>query len=147
MSAFLQKIMELCDVQLRLSSSDHTQTNGSSKIMDRMVQNHIRFYYTFNPQNRKLLQPSAEFSFNTSHLDANGHKNLKHTWDGIPILHWMNCPIRTALNALAWQIWEKHLCHPILTTSLHASWLTLVRELTSAENTIFKHTNKGIWCV
>lgn len=41
MSKFWQKLISLCDAQLKVSSARHPQTDGESEVANRMVENYI----------------------------------------------------------------------------------------------------------
>lgn len=41
-SRFWKELMSLCGVKLKMSSPPHPQTNGSSEVMNRVVENCIR---------------------------------------------------------------------------------------------------------
>ncbi len=58
--------MELSAVKLKISSSRHPQTNVSSEIMNRMVQNYLRCYCNYHQNDWDELLPGAEFSYNSS---------------------------------------------------------------------------------
>lgn len=56
-----------------MSSVHHPQTEGSSEIMNRVVENYIRCYCSLNQDDWDALLPSAEFAFNSSKLDSTGY--------------------------------------------------------------------------
>ena len=58
--------MKLCGIQLKMSTSKHPQTDGSSEIMNRMVENYLRCYCNFHQDNWDELLPSAEFAYNSA---------------------------------------------------------------------------------
>lgn len=72
-SAFCQRLMELCDVRLRMSSSHHLQTEGSSEIRNRLIENYLRFYCSLNQETWDMFLTSAEFDFHMSQLEATGY--------------------------------------------------------------------------
>ena len=47
-SRFWKRLMELCGITLKMSSSSHPQTDGASEIMNRMVENYLRCYCNNN---------------------------------------------------------------------------------------------------
>lgn len=65
-SAFWKRLMELSGVQLKMSSSRHPQTDGSSEIMNRMIENYLRCYCNYHQDNWDELLASAEFAYNSS---------------------------------------------------------------------------------
>ena len=65
-SKFWTSLMKLCGVKLKMSSSRHPQTDGSSEIMNRMVENYLRCYCSYQQDDWDVLLPSAEFAFNTA---------------------------------------------------------------------------------
>ena len=65
-SKFWDCLMELCGVKLKMSTSRHPQTDGTSEIMNRMIENYIRCYCSYNQDNWDELLPSAEFSYNSA---------------------------------------------------------------------------------
>lgn len=65
-SKFWKRLMELCGVKLKMSSSRHPQSDGSSEIMNRMIENYLRCYCNYHQDNWDELLPSAEFAYNSS---------------------------------------------------------------------------------
>ena len=65
-SKFWKRLMELCGVKLKMSSSRHPQTDGSSEIMNRMVENYLRCYCNYHQNDWDELLPGAEFAYNSS---------------------------------------------------------------------------------
>lgn len=63
---FLKRLMELIGVQLKISTSRHPQTDGSSEIMNPMFKNYLRCYCNYKQDNCDELLPSAEFSYNSA---------------------------------------------------------------------------------
>lgn len=57
-SRFWKRLMELIDVQLKMSTSRHPQTDGISEIGNRMVENYLRCYCNY-------LLPAAESANNS----------------------------------------------------------------------------------
>ena len=47
-SKFWKRLMELCGIQLKMSTSRHPQTDGSSEIMNRMIENYLRCYCNYH---------------------------------------------------------------------------------------------------
>ncbi len=50
-SKFLKCLMQLCGVKLKMYSSRHPQTDGTSEIMNRTVENCLRFYCNYHQNN------------------------------------------------------------------------------------------------
>ena len=65
-SEFWKRLMELCGVQLKMSSSRHPQTDGASEIMNRMVENYLRCYCSYHQDDWDELLPAAEFAYNSA---------------------------------------------------------------------------------
>jgi len=65
-SAFWKRLMELCGIQLKMSSSRHPQTDGASEIMNRMVENYLRCYCSYHQDDWDELLPAAEFAYNSA---------------------------------------------------------------------------------
>ncbi len=58
--------MDICGVKLKMSSSRHPQTDGSSEIMNRMISNYLQCYCNFRQNDWVDLLPSAEFVYNSA---------------------------------------------------------------------------------
>lgn len=58
--------MRLRGTSLILSSVKHPQTDGSSEVMNRMLQNYIRCYCSNNSTNWDELFQTAEFFYSSS---------------------------------------------------------------------------------
>ena len=65
-SKFWRHLFELCDVKLKMSTSHHPQTDGSSEVMNQMVENYLRCYCSKDQDNWNSLLTSAEFAYNSA---------------------------------------------------------------------------------
>jgi len=65
-SEFWKRLMELCGIKLKMSTSRHPQTDGASEIMNRMVENYLRCYCSYNQDDWDNLLPAAEFAYNSA---------------------------------------------------------------------------------
>eukprot|EP00171_Calliarthron_tuberculosum_P000149 IDg149t1 len=65
-SKFWSELMSQCGVRLKMSSSYHAQTDGSSEIMNRMLENYLRCYCNYHQTDWDLLLVAAEFAYNSS---------------------------------------------------------------------------------
>lgn len=71
-SKFWKRLSSLCDIRLRLSTSHHPQTDGSSEIMNRMIENFLRCYCSHHQTDWDTLLTSAEFAYNSSRVESMG---------------------------------------------------------------------------
>lgn len=76
-ATFWFTLMDLCNVKLRMSTSHHLQTDCSSKFMDLLVENYLQCYALLNQAEWDTLLLSADFSFNSSHLNTTGYTTFK----------------------------------------------------------------------
>ena len=65
-SRFWQRLMELCGIKLKMSTSRHPQTDGASEIMNRMVENYLRCYCNYHQNDWDELLPAAEYAYNSA---------------------------------------------------------------------------------
>lgn len=65
-SKFWTHLMSRCGIRTQMSSTHHPQTDGSSEIMNRMVENYLRCYCSLRQDDWDELLPAAEFSYNSS---------------------------------------------------------------------------------
>jgi hypothetical protein len=65
-SKFWRALMDLCGVKLKMSTSRHPQTDGSSEIMNRMLELYLQFYCSYRQDDWAELLPSAEFAYNSA---------------------------------------------------------------------------------
>ena len=65
-SRFWQHLLSLCGIRSQMSSSHHPQTDGSSEVMNRMVENYLRCYCSLHQDNWNELLPVAEFENNSA---------------------------------------------------------------------------------
>lgn len=135
--------MKLCDVQVRLSSSHHPQTDGSSEIMNRMIENYLRCYCSFNHQDWDLLLPSAEFAFNKSRLEATGYTPFELDIGWNLSLHWLCCVYRLHPISLVWNGCDRHLNRHWLMLSSPISWHRRGRALTTQKSANLITSNRG----
>ncbi len=64
--------MELCGVELTISSGRCLQTDGASEIMNRIVENHLRCYCNYHQDYWGGLLPEAEFPYNSAVIEDLG---------------------------------------------------------------------------
>lgn len=69
-SRFWSSLMDHCGIKLRMSTSRHPQTDGSTEVMNRMIGNYLRCYCAFNQTNWDDLLTTAEFSYNSATVDS-----------------------------------------------------------------------------
>ena len=65
-SKFWEHLINMLDIKLNRSTSYHPQTDGSSEIMNRMIENYIRCYCSYNQDDWDDLLPVAELAYNSS---------------------------------------------------------------------------------
>lgn len=68
-SKFWGQLMKRCGVTSQMSSTHHPQTDGSSEIMNRMLENYLRCYCSLRQDDWDELLPAAEFAYNSSKSD------------------------------------------------------------------------------
>lgn len=64
--------MEVCGVKLKMSSSRHPQTNGSSEILNRMIENYLRCYCPHRQENWSQLPPAVDLAYNSARCEDIG---------------------------------------------------------------------------
>lgn len=62
--SFLQALMGLCGVHSCMSTAHHPLTDSASEVMNRIFENYIRYFCTFEQDDWDLLLPSAECAYN-----------------------------------------------------------------------------------
>jgi hypothetical protein len=55
--------VDLCGIKLKMSTSRHHQTDGSSEIMNRMIENYLKCYCCYRQKDWDELLPYAEFAY------------------------------------------------------------------------------------
>lgn len=65
-SQFWAELMQLCRVTLRMTSSNHPQTDGASEATNRMVEYYIRCFRSFDQGNWDFFVSCDEFSYNSA---------------------------------------------------------------------------------
>lgn len=65
-SQFWESLMQLCGVNFRMASAKHPQTDGASEVMNRMIENYIRCFCSYEQNDWDLLLPCAEFAYNSA---------------------------------------------------------------------------------
>ena len=65
--------MHLAGVKLSMSSSHHPQTNGSSEIMNKMIENYLRCFVNFHQDDWDQYMISAEVAYNSAVIEELGH--------------------------------------------------------------------------
>jgi hypothetical protein len=64
--------MDLCDVKLNISTSRHPQTDFSSDIVNLMLEDYLRRYFSYRQDDWADLLLSAEFAYNSAVSDDLG---------------------------------------------------------------------------
>lgn len=54
--------MSLCSILLQMSTGHHPQTDGSSEVMNRTLENYLRYYCNIDQDNSDEILAAAEFS-------------------------------------------------------------------------------------
>ena len=72
-SKFWEELMNLAGVKLSMSSSHHPQTNGSSEIMNKMIENYLRCFVNFRQDDWDEYLISAEVAYNSAVIEELGH--------------------------------------------------------------------------
>lgn len=71
-SKFWSRLMHCCGIRLKMSTSRHPQTDGSTEIVNRMVGNYLRCYCSFKQNDWDSLLTSAEFAYNSAVVESMG---------------------------------------------------------------------------
>ena len=71
-SNFWERLLELCGITLKMSTSRHPQTDGSSEVMSRMIENYLCCYCSYHQDDWDGLLPAAEFAYNSAVSDDLG---------------------------------------------------------------------------
>lgn len=64
--------MELCDSQLKMSSSRHLQTYGASIIINRIIDNYMRCYFAYHQDDWDRLITATESEYNSAVTEVLG---------------------------------------------------------------------------
>ena len=72
-SRFWTELMRLAGVTLRISSSHHPQTDGSTEVMKKMVENYLRCFTNYHQNDWDEYLISAEVAYNSAILEDHGH--------------------------------------------------------------------------
>lgn len=64
--------MDPCGVQLKMSTSKHPRTDGSTEIMNRMVSNFLQCYFNHHQRDWDKLLTAAEYAYNSAHVESLG---------------------------------------------------------------------------
>lgn len=64
--------MSRCGIQLKMSTSKHQQTDGSTEIMNRILGNYLRCYCSFQQRDWDRLLTSADFAYNFARVQSMG---------------------------------------------------------------------------
>lgn len=70
LSNFWQALFTVQGTKFRMSSAYHPQTDGQTKVINRMLETYLRCYYAEEPKQWSMWIPLAEWSYNTHFLTA-----------------------------------------------------------------------------
>eukprot|EP00171_Calliarthron_tuberculosum_P005616 IDg5616t1 len=71
-SRFWSHLMALIDVQLKMSTSNHPQSDGQSEVLNRIVEEYLRLFCNYKQDNWDQFLPTAEFAYSSSVFEATG---------------------------------------------------------------------------
>lgn len=69
---FWTELLKLCGVRLKMSSARYPQMDGSSEVMNRMVENFLCCYCQYKQNYWDLLLSAAEFTYNSARSEGLG---------------------------------------------------------------------------
>jgi hypothetical protein len=93
-STFWKTLMDLCGIKLKMSTSRHPQTDRSSEIMNRMIENYLRCYCCYRQNDWDELLSYAEFAYNSAVSEELGMSHLKLILVGFPS-HRSSCSLQS----------------------------------------------------
>ena len=64
--------MRLLQVKLKMSTSNHPQTDGQTEVMNRMIEDYLRIFCNYRQDNWDAFLSAAEFAYSTSLFPATG---------------------------------------------------------------------------
>lgn len=67
---FWEHLLKRCGVKLNMSTSHHLQTNGSSEVMNQMLENYLQSYCNVNMNDWDELLSTTEFFYNSSKTEG-----------------------------------------------------------------------------
>ncbi|CAM8990808.1 unnamed protein product [Rhodiola kirilowii] len=70
MSSFWKELFQLQGTRLTHSSAYHPQTDGQTEVLNRILEDYLRFFVNDNQTNWPELLPWAELHYNTAHHSA-----------------------------------------------------------------------------
>lgn len=76
-SQFCKCLMKRCDIQLKMSFICHPRKNGASKIVNRLVENYLRFYCLYHEDYCDACHPADVFSYNYAGTEYIGMSPIK----------------------------------------------------------------------
>lgn len=65
-SRFWTELMRILQVNLKMSTADHPQTDGQSEVMNKMLENYLRNFCSYHRDDWDSLLPAAEFAYSSS---------------------------------------------------------------------------------
>eukprot|EP00171_Calliarthron_tuberculosum_P016938 IDg16938t1 len=72
-SRFWKEFTKLLDIDLKMSTADHPQTDGQSEILNRMVETYLRLFCNYRQDDWDENLAAAEFSFSSSVMESTGY--------------------------------------------------------------------------
>jgi len=71
-SRFWRELFKLCGTKLRMSTSYHPETDGQTKVLNRVLEQYLRSFVHTKPNTWHQFLPLAEWSFNTAAHSSTG---------------------------------------------------------------------------
>lgn len=71
-SKFWKELMRILDVDLKMSTANHPQSDGQSEVMNKALETYLRIFCNYNQNNWDELLASAEFSYSSSKHASTG---------------------------------------------------------------------------
>lgn len=71
-SRFWKELLSVLKIRLKMSTTNHPQTDGQSEVMNRIVEDYLRIYCNYRQDDWDEHLPAAEFSYSSSKFHATG---------------------------------------------------------------------------
>lgn len=101
---FWKELFKMQGTQLRMSTTYHSETDGQTEVLNRIVEGYLRCFCSKQPKSWNAMLPWAEYLYNTSYQGATGCTPFKTVYARAPPSLSRFVPGETPVEAVAQEL-------------------------------------------
>ena len=105
-SRFWLCVMELLDVDVRMSTAFHPQTDGQTERVNQILEQYQRSYCSYQQDHWAELLPLAEHAYNSAFSESTKVSPFEANYDFSPRTHWLKTKKAKQVNTAGSNLYE-----------------------------------------